>query len=41
MYSIKLPDAIIVATCLVNNCTLVTNNVKDFEKITGFQLIKV
>jgi len=41
MYSIKLPDAIIAATCLVNNCTLVTNNVKDFDKITGFQLIKV
>ncbi|NEW85131.1 MAG: type II toxin-antitoxin system VapC family toxin [Mariniphaga sp.] len=41
MYSIKLPDAIIAATCLVNNCALVTNNVKDFDKITGFQLIKV
>jgi len=41
IYSIKLPDAIIAATCLVNNCTLVTNNVKDFDKITGFQLIKV
>ena len=40
MYSIKLPDAIIAATCLVNNCTLITNNIKDFDKITGFQLIK-
>lgn len=40
-YNIKLPDAIIAATCLVNNCSLITNNIKDFDKITGLHLIKV
>ncbi len=40
-YNIKLPDAIIAATCIVNNCSLVTNNIKDFEKITGLDLIKL
>ena len=40
-YSIKLPDAIIAATCLVNNCSLVTNNIKDFDKIKGLHLVKV
>ena len=40
-YSIKIPDAIIAATCLVNNCSLITNNVKDFEKIAGLHFIKV
>jgi predicted nucleic acid-binding protein len=37
----ELPDAIIAATCLINNCTLVTNNLKDFEKIIGLDFIKV
>jgi hypothetical protein len=40
-FSIKLPDTIIAATCLVNNCSLIKNNIKDFDKITGLQLIKV
>jgi predicted nucleic acid-binding protein len=40
-YNIKLPDAIIAATCLVNDCYLITNNVRDFEKIKGLQLIKI
>jgi predicted nucleic acid-binding protein len=40
-YSIKLPDAIIAATCLVNSCSLITNNVRDFDKITGLKLIKL
>jgi len=40
-HNIKLPDAIIAATCLVNNCSLITNNVKDFEKIAGLHFIKV
>jgi len=40
-YNIKLPDAIIAATCLVNNCSLITNNIKDFDKINGLYLIKV
>jgi predicted nucleic acid-binding protein len=40
-YNIKLPDAIIAATCLVNNCSLITNNIKDFDKISKLNLIKV
>jgi len=40
-YNIKLPDAIIAASCLVNNCSLVTNNIKDFDKITGLHLTKL
>ncbi len=32
---IKLPDAIIYATALVNNCELVTANVKDFDGLEG------
>jgi len=40
-HNIKLPDAIIAATCLVNNFSLITNNIKDFEKITGLHLVKV
>src|SRR5450759_1266943 len=40
-YNIKLPDAIIAATCLINNCSLITNNIKDFDEITGLHLVKV
>ena len=40
-YNIKLPDAIIAATCLVNNYLLITNNIKDFDEITGLHLAKV
>jgi predicted nucleic acid-binding protein len=41
LYNIKLPDAIIAATCMVNNCSLITNNIKDFDKIKGLHLINV
>ena len=41
IYKIRLPDAIIAATCLVNNYSLITNNVKDFDKIAGLHFIKV
>ncbi|MBW6491198.1 MAG: type II toxin-antitoxin system VapC family toxin [Lentimicrobium sp.] len=34
-FSTKLPDAIIAANCIVNDCCLITNNTKDFEKING------
>ena len=34
-YRIKLPDAIIAATALVHNCILVTNNISDFQTISG------
>jgi hypothetical protein len=40
-YSIKLPDAIIAATCLINDCQLITNNIKDFGKIDGLQIINI
>jgi len=40
-HNTKLPDAIIAATCLINNCSLITNNTKDFDKITGLHLVKV
>jgi predicted nucleic acid-binding protein len=34
-YRIKLPDAIIAATALAYNLTLVTRNVSDFQRIAG------
>lgn len=36
---IKLPDAIIAATALANNLTLVTRNTSDFKNIDGINLI--
>jgi len=36
---IKLPDAIIAATCLVNNYVLLTRNVKDFIHIAGLNIL--
>lgn len=35
---IKLPDAIIAATAIVNNLTLITHNKKDFKNITGLEI---
>ena len=40
-HTIKLPDAVIAATCLVNNCQLITNNTKDFDKIAGLNTIQI
>ena len=37
-YKIKLPDAIIAATALINNLTLLTRNLSDFKKITGLDV---
>ncbi|HMQ49844.1 MAG TPA: type II toxin-antitoxin system VapC family toxin [Saprospiraceae bacterium] len=34
-YKIKLPDAIIAATALAYNLTLITRNSADFQKVTG------
>jgi predicted nucleic acid-binding protein len=36
---IKLPDAIIAATALIHNLTLITRNVKDFDNIRGLKVI--
>ena len=33
-YKIKLPDAVIAATAIVNDLTLISHNFKDFQKIT-------
>ena len=40
-YKTKLPDAIIAATCLIYNLTLVSNNIKDFQQIKGLDLVKL
>jgi hypothetical protein len=37
-YKIKMPDAVIAATALINNLTLVTANSRDFES-TGEKLL--
>ncbi len=36
-HKIKIPDAFIAATCLVNNLHILTLNMKDFEKIEGLK----
>jgi hypothetical protein len=38
-YKTKLPDAIIAATALVYELTLITRNTKDFDKIDQLELI--
>ena len=38
-FKIKLPDAIIAASALVNKAILVTANVKDFKMIDGISII--
>ena len=35
----KLPDAIIAATALVNEFTIITRNTKDFDKIEGLEVM--
>lgn len=40
-YKVKLPDAIIAATAIVNDLTLLTRNVNDFKKIDGIELINL
>ena len=38
-YKIKLPDAIIAATALIYDLTLITRNISDFENIVDLKLI--
>jgi predicted nucleic acid-binding protein len=38
-YKIKLPDAIIAATALAYDLTLITRNINDFKNITGLKCI--
>ncbi len=39
-YSVELPDAIIAASAFVHNATLITRNVKDFQKICEIKVEK-
>lgn len=38
-YRLKTPDAIIAATAIINNCILITRNLKDFDKVEALKLI--
>jgi len=38
-FRLKLPDAIIAATAVCNELTLITRNTKDFKNISGLQVI--
>ncbi len=38
-YKIKLPDAIIAATAIFYNFTLLTRNIDDFKNISSLQLV--
>jgi predicted nucleic acid-binding protein len=38
-YKIKLPDAIIAATAIVNDFALISHNFRDFQKITELNFI--
>jgi predicted nucleic acid-binding protein len=38
-HKIKLPDAIIAATALVYNLTLITRNTSDFKNIDGIKVV--
>ena len=38
-HKIKLPDALIAATALVENCSIITRNVSDFINIDGLNTI--
>jgi hypothetical protein len=38
-HTIKIPDAIIAATAIVHNATLITRNIKDFDKIPELKLL--
>jgi len=38
-YNIKLPDAVIAATAIVNDFTLISHNFKDFQKIAELHFV--
>jgi predicted nucleic acid-binding protein len=40
-YKIKLPDALIAATAIIENALLVTHNVADFYKISQFEKLVI
>ncbi len=38
-HGLRLPDAVIAATCLENDFTLITFNIKDFRFIDGLKIL--
>jgi predicted nucleic acid-binding protein len=38
-HKIKLPDAIIAASALINQMLIITRNIKDFEKIENLKVV--
>lgn len=40
-YNLKLPDSIIAATTIFTNSTLLTRNVRDFQKVPGLHIQKI
>ncbi|HEY4196894.1 MAG TPA: type II toxin-antitoxin system VapC family toxin [Mucilaginibacter sp.] len=40
-YGLKLPDAVIAATALVNELTLISRNISDFRKINSLELVNL
>lgn len=40
-YKIKTPDSLVAATAIYTNTSLVTRNIKDFEKIKELRVVKV
>ena len=41
LYNLHLPDAVIAATALLNDKTLVTRNFRDFRKIPDLEIQKI
>lgn len=39
VHKIKIPDAIVAATALIENITLITRNTEDFKNIAGLDLL--
>ena len=39
-HGLMMPDAIVAATCLENDLTLITYNVKDFRFIDGLKILR-
>lgn len=37
-YGLTIPDAVISATCLLNNAELVTKNTKDFSRVSNLKV---
>lgn len=38
-FNLKLPDAIIAATCIINQFTLIADNDKDFQRVKSLKVI--